>query len=299
MNGNRLTPTKHPNEFAQELKKNHIYLPSPGPPLLAQPVLESLKQRLAQRRPSLPSHWSSSRLFKEFLHSLSVVDMNEAWAMGDILSIITGRNNHEFASGRNQRFSKLSSITNDITTPPQPDFYDGYQPDNLDDGLVSATLKDFIAPRNEGLLAPNFFLEVKGPQGNPWQALLQACHCAAIGTRGMLHLQSFRLPVQIYDGNVYTISCVFQAQPPLLQIYAAYPILGEDGATHYHMTGLGSWPFFDANNCLEAITAFRNAREYAKEQRDALMSAAIQRVIKPEPCYRSQSFNHDHPTNFL
>lgn len=49
------------------------------------------------------------------------------------------------------------------------------------------------------------------------------------------------------------------------------------------------------HTCLEAFTAFRNARDYAREQRDALILAATERASEPPLC---KSFNHN-PTGFL
>lgn len=204
---------------------------------MAQPVLEGLRQRLAQRRPSLPS-WNWQQMFEEFERRTNS-DINEGTAMSDLVSIMAGNSN--IPTGRNVLFSQLHPMTNNTTVQAKPDFYDGAWLWDVDAAIVCGELAPFIVPAKSGPIAPNFFLEVKGPTGNMEEAVRQACYDGAIGARGMRQLQLYKQEVQIYDGNAYTITSVYLARPSILQIYAVYPIAGENGTTKYYMTLLGGW----------------------------------------------------------
>ncbi len=58
-------------------------------------------------------------------------------------------------------------------------------------------------------MAPNCYLEVKGPEGSAAVARRQACYDGAIGARGMLSLHSYGKETMIYDNRAYTISSTY------------------------------------------------------------------------------------------
>ncbi|KAI9771435.1 MAG: hypothetical protein M1840_002055 [Geoglossum simile] len=86
---------------------------------------------------------------------------------------------------------------------------------------------------------PNLFTEGKGPNGSAVVAKRQACYDGALGARGIHMLQSHGRDEATYDNDAYTISAT------------------------YHHDGL-----------LKI-----NARDWAKEQRDKLITVANGRVV--------------------
>ena len=66
-------------------------------------------------------------------------------------------------------------------------------------------------------MAPNFFLEVKGPDGNAAVATRQARYDGAIGSRAMHSLQNYGREEPQYDGKAYTFSSAYHNG--LLQLF--------------------------------------------------------------------------------
>ena len=168
-------------------------------------------------------------------------------------------------------------MTNGTTVIPKPDFYDGALPKEIDT-TVREDLGQYIVPTGYSMapVAPNFFLEVKAPKGSADVVKRQACYNGAIGARGMHQLQSYKQKESIYDGNAYTITSTFHTGN--LRMYTTHPTQTEDGTTEYHMSQVDGWDLTgNPNSFRQGATAFRNARDYAREQRDAFISAANER----------------------
>ena len=60
-------------------------------------------------------------------------------------------------------------------------------------------------------VAPNLFLEAKGPGGAAHVARRQACLDGAYGARAMHSLQSYGKEEPVYDGDAYTYSSTYHA----------------------------------------------------------------------------------------
>jgi hypothetical protein len=85
-------------------------------------------------------------------------------------------------------------------------------------------------------MAPNFFLEVKGPDGSLAVAGRQACYDGAIGARGMQSLRSFSQKTPIYDDNSYTITSTYHdGQLKMYAVHVTAPA-GPGKPLEYQMT---------------------------------------------------------------
>ncbi len=117
-------------------------------------------------------------------------------------------------------------------------------------------------------MAPNFFVAVKGPDGSAAVAKRQVCYDGALGARGIHSLQSYGSHKSVY-GNAYTISSMYH--DGTLKMYTSH--LAEpknpEGRPEYHMSQINTWGMTgNADTFRQGARAYRNARDWAKEQRD-------------------------------
>lgn len=106
----------------------------------------------------------------------------------------------------------------------------------------------------------------------------QACYDGAVGVRAMHKLQSFGDQPK-YSNNAYTITSTLSSG--LLTIYTVHLIQATDPADppEYYMTQLDAWALTgNLEKFRHGAGALRNARDWAKEQRDAFIAAANDRV---------------------
>lgn len=87
----------------------------------------------------------------------------------------------------------------------QPDYFDGARLSDIDK-KVKDQLGNKIIPtkHTHSPVAPNFFLEVKAPQGGADVRKRQGLYDGLLGARGMHSLQNYDEDEPIYDGNAYT-----------------------------------------------------------------------------------------------
>lgn len=235
--------------------------------------------RLQQPRPSLSPSKFSNKEFRTFKQTNSRA-LNEDAVMGDVFPVIQGT--ARIPSAKNFIFGNLEPLTDSNLVDAKPDFYDGARPAQI--GLpIREDLGIYIIPATQGQAPalPNFFTEAKGPDGSAAVVKRQACFDGALGARGVHKLRSFEEdPDMVYDNNAYTITSTYHSGH--LQIYTSHPTkpIDPEGPPEYHMTQLGGWALTGSHDQFRQGTgAFRNAREWAKEQRDGLIAAANGRVI--------------------
>ncbi|QSS61694.1 hypothetical protein I7I51_03871 [Histoplasma capsulatum] len=164
---------------------------------------------------------------------------------------------------------------------PKPDHFFGARPEQLNHSIHEA-LSDRIIPSTQDDLpmAPNFFLEAKGPDGSLAVATWQACYDGALGARGMDALRSYRQE-QTYDNNAYTLTSTYHGGT--LKMYATH--IGKPDARNSHpkyfMTQLRSFALTDTSEAFrQGASAYRNGRDWAKETRDELIRAANEKHSK-------------------
>jgi hypothetical protein len=131
-------------------------------------------------------------------------------------------------------------------------------------------------------MLPNFFLAAKGPDGSLAVAGRQACYDAALGARGMESLQSYGQG-ESDRGSAYVISSIYHGGQ--LKIYTSHMTQPSSprGRPEYHMNQLRSFAMTDtADTFRKGAGAYRNLREWTKEQRDDLIRRANETAVPPE-----------------
>ena len=177
-------------------------------------------------------------------------------------------------------FTNLEPLANDMFSTTETDLYYGARPEQLD-RKVRDDLNGHIVPSTQHDLpiAPNFFLSVKGSKGSLQVAKRQACYDGALGARGMHSLQSYEKDESTYDNTVYTITSIYLGG--FLQIYTVHSVQPAipEGRTEYCMNLLRSFAINDsADSFRERVTAYRNAKDWAKEQRDVAIKRSNEKV---------------------
>ena len=236
--------------------------------------LKDIRRRLIQPRPSLsPSKFSESD-FEEFGQKIDRARF-EPKAMAKVVPIIAGDSDDRHPSEADVPFGHLEPVDKDLVKPV-PDIYYGAKPEQIDP-RVRDELGKYIVPSNDtSLLAvPNYFVEGKSAKGRGDVAMRQACYDLTVGARAMHQLQNYGASTSVYDGNAYTIANTYQNGN--LQMYATHPTEPKlpGGQPGYHMTQLRSVALGDtADRFREGARAYRNGRDWAKEQRDQFIAAA-------------------------
>ncbi|ATY65041.1 hypothetical protein A9K55_005004 [Cordyceps militaris] len=235
--------------------------------------LDSIVESLAYPRASLsPSQFSISA-FKSFRAANSQV-VSKGKVMADILPTIRG--NSEILNEGNLPFANLKSITNGTTVDAVPNWYDGSYTKE-----ISKTVRQGPTSHAQAPVVPNFFIEAKAPRGGADVAKRQACLDGAVGARAMHSLQNYGEDVPVCDGNAYTFSSTYHAGTGTLQLYAHHATgpTAEEEQPEYHMTQIDSWGMTgNVDTFRRGATAFRNARDLARQQRETFIKAANARV---------------------
>ncbi|KAM5437012.1 hypothetical protein MferCBS31731_005667 [Microsporum ferrugineum] len=277
--------TPYNRNFEQKLIDYGVYFPGykyPGGQKPAKPNNWSeLNERLARPRASLSPSRFSDREFEEFVDA----DLNaskEKPIVRYAVPIIEGRADDIRCVGGDYPFGNLAPLTDGSLANAKPDHFIGARPEQLDP-KIRDSLNKYIQPSTQSSLpiAPNFFLEAKGPDGPPIVATRQACYDGTLGARGMHKLQSYKQE-PVYDNNAYTITSTYLASN--LKLYTIHPTPREsDGRPEYIMTQLNGWCMTgDLETFRKGATAYRNARDWAKEQRDKFINAANERHNQPQ-----------------
>ncbi|KAL9100361.1 MAG: hypothetical protein Q9163_004252 [Psora crenata] len=238
--------------------------------------------RLGQPRPSLSPSQFSNKEFRTFKQTDSRA-LNEDAVMSDVFPLIQGT--ARIPSAKNMVFGNLEPLTHGNFVDAKPDFYDGAHPAQID-MRIREELGLYIIPATQGQAPalPTFFTEVKGPDGSGAVAKRQACHDGVLGERGVRKFMAFGVDdsESVYDNNAYTITSTYHSATGTLQVYTIHQIqpIDHENPPEYHMTQLNTFAITGtAERFREGVGAFRNARDWAKEQRDGLIVAANGRVM--------------------
>ncbi|TWU74652.1 hypothetical protein ED733_003251 [Metarhizium rileyi] len=270
--------SRYGKEFNQHLQDYGIYMHNRKHKPLN---LDETRISLEQSRASLsPSQFTEEQF--EIFQRKNEDAIFESDVMADVIPIISG--NSHIHSKQNVLFTELQPLTNNNAVRPKPDHFDGA---NLTDLCVELRndekIRQRVIPTKHHSLpvAANFFMEVKGPNGNASIAQRQACYEAAYGARAMHTLQNYGKAQAEYDGNAYTYSSTYHPATGTLQLYAHHITAPTDarGRAEYHMSKIRSFAMTDnLATFVEGATIFRNARQLAAKYRDGFIQAANQRA---------------------
>ncbi|KAM5439874.1 hypothetical protein MferCBS31731_004285 [Microsporum ferrugineum] len=239
---------------------------------------EEITERLAQPRRSL----SPSRFSEQEFERFDEEDTNaygEKRVATEVIRIIDGDIGDTTCVGGDYPFSNLAPLTDGSIAHAKPDHFFGNRPDGLK-LAIRKDLKDKIIPTTPSHrpILPNFFLEAKGPNGSLPVCLRQACYDGALAARGMHCLQSY-MQEPVYDNNAYTITSTYHGG--MLKLYTTHltaPTPEHGGGPKYIMTQLKALAMTgDSEAFRKGATAYRNARDWAKEQRDKFIRSANER----------------------
>ena len=236
---------------------------------------QELQERLTRSRRSLsPSQFSDGKI-KEF-RKAETEARDEGDVVRDSLPTILGPNRRDYPSAGNVPFGNIDDMAPDVFKKPKPDLYWGARPAQIDQRIRQDLKSQLVPSTNHSYpAAPNFFLEVKGPDGSAAVKTRQACYDGALGARAMQALQSYGQAEPTYDNRAYTFSSTYHDST--LKIYSHHPnqLSHPGGSTQYHMTQLGGWYLKGSNRAFrDGVGAFRNTRDLATEQRDMLIDRA-------------------------
>lgn len=239
---------------------------------------DEIQQKMAQPRPSLSPSKFSDGAFETFQQANEEA-LTEAMVMRKPFPMISG--NAYIPSAGEIPFGNLKPLTDGTLVDAKPDFYDGARPTQID-RQIRAELGSYITPSTQyqAPALPNFFTEVKGPDGSAAVAKRQACYNGALGARDIHELWSFGADTSsAYDNNAYTITSTYHDGQ--LKMYTTHPepSTDPDNSTEYHMTQVRSFALTDTPDVFrEGASAFRNGRDWAEERRNELIATANGRV---------------------
>jgi hypothetical protein len=106
----------------------------------------------------------------------------------------------------------MADMAPDVFKRAELDLYWGARPEQID-RRVRQDLNHQVVPSMKDTypVAPNFFLEVKGPDGSAAKKTMQACYAGAIGARGIHALQGYGQAEPTYDSKAYTFPRIMMA----------------------------------------------------------------------------------------
>ncbi|KAM3422318.1 hypothetical protein BST61_g2677 [Cercospora zeina] len=274
------TTTPYSGEFRQKLVDQGIYPTSHRTVSGCRPPkpdnIHEIRRILCQPRPSLSPSRFTETAFEDF-QDANERATSESKAMMQVIPVIAGSQDRQFETAGDVSFTRLKKFDPDLSVP-KPDVYYGAKPDQLD-RRVRQDLEEYIIPsgRSDLPAVPNFFLEGKSAAGRPDIAQNQAMYDGAVGARGMLRLQNYGQPAPTYDGNAYTVTSTYHPGTGTMQMYATHPqpSVAAAGEPQYYMTQLdGHYMIGSLDNFRKGAAAYRNARDWAQEQRDRLIASA-------------------------
>ncbi|KAL2376296.1 hypothetical protein RJZ90_007611 [Blastomyces dermatitidis] len=244
---------------------------------------EEINKTLAQPRSSLsPSNFSDEH-FRKFKRADTHASKEQP-VTTSVIPIIEGDIDDPKCAGGGYPLGNLAPLTDGTLAQAKPDHFYGARPEQLD-RQIRNKLSDHIIPSTQDDLpmVPNFFLEAKGPDGSLAVATQQACYDGALGARGMHALQSYQQDGSTYDNNAYTLTSTYHGGT--LKLYTTHLTEPEGLGRHpeYIMTQLKGWSMTsDPGTFRHGASAYRNARDWAKERRDEFIMAANETHAKAQ-----------------
>ncbi|PWY72947.1 hypothetical protein BO70DRAFT_256472, partial [Aspergillus heteromorphus CBS 117.55] len=273
----RKATTTYSRNFEQHLISHNIYPVGymyPDDRIPADPRnLDAINAVLSKQRNSPPPSDEDFGKFRRACPHASKEDLVTTL----LIPKIEGNTSNPRNMGAGYPFRNLAPLTNGGISHAKPDLFHGARPGELNDA-VCQELNNQVAPSTEIHLplAPNFFLEVKGNHGSSSVADRQACYDGALGARAIHALRTFRQDQdQESDGNAYTITATFH--DGTLKLFTTHRTEPRNASERpeYIMTLVGGW-FMPGNfaSFRQGVAAYRNARDWAKGQRDEIISRA-------------------------
>ncbi|KAL8296200.1 hypothetical protein RB601_003585 [Gaeumannomyces tritici] len=241
-----------------------------------------ITEALAVPRPSLSPSKFSDGAFEEF-ENANLEAKDEEGVKANVIPTITGSRHADHPCARDTVFGNLDPLTDGCIARAKPDLYYGAHPEDLNP-CIRGELSHHIVPSTteDKPLVPNFFTEIKGPDGSAAVMQRQARYDGAIGARGIHSLQNYGNDEPVYDGRPYTFSSTYQDGQLKLYTHHMTEPATPGGRPECHMTQLRSFGMTDSRETfVQGATTFRNARDLAKQYRDSFIQAANEKARQP------------------
>ncbi|WEW61088.1 hypothetical protein PRK78_006577 [Emydomyces testavorans] len=274
--------TAYNQNFEQKLIDHGVYPPEYKYPDGQKPPKPGnwmeIHERLAQPQASLSPSKFSEKHFENFREADAHASKERPVATS-VIPTIDGNISDPKCIGGDYLFSNLAPLTDGSLANAKPDHFFGAHPEQLHPE-IRKELNDVIIPSTQDSLpmAPNFFLEAKGPDRSPAVATRQACYNGALGARGIHKLQSYKQDEPVFNNRAYTITSTYQAGQ--LKLYTTHPTTPQEsnGRPEYIMSQLKGWSMTsDSETFRNGATAYQNAQDWAKEQQDEFIKSANER----------------------
>ncbi len=236
--------------------------------------LGDIQTRLKRRRPSLDQARFSDDDFSEFEKNNEEAKSKSS-ALALVFSTFIGK--LDIPHVQKSSFQNLRCLTDGSIPMPRPEFYDGAHPSKIGWELQEDLAKLIMPSTNPSVpILPTFLMTVAAPKTSPKCLMRAAWYYGAFAARAVHQLRC-RIPSQaLNDKKAYVITADYAADSAILDLYVTHTVLADDPAVplQYHTVLCGRWFLDDAEAYRTAISALRNAREWARDQRDDLIRLA-------------------------
>lgn len=270
--------------FEQVLVDNGVHMPARAPPRNIREIQEALAQPRASLSPTLFSEEDCDNLQDVYVNANDEEQVMER-VVPKITREATITGEARTTGARKVIYCNLDPMIEDVTTPV-PDLYYGCVADEIAPPIRKELSKHIVPSMTtpKAPLLPNCFMEVKGPKGTQAVVVRQATYDGVIGARAMHTLRSHKRD-KVYDGNAYTITSTLCACS--LMLYSVHLIQSEQvGGCDYILHPLGGWNLLGDHQTLRrGVAAFRNARDWAKRQRDEAIKLANEAELGSQAAY--------------
>ena len=241
---------------------------------------KEINQRLAQPRPSLSPSNFPEEAFEKFVRA-DAHAFKENKVANSVIPIIEGEIRDERCVAGDLPFTNLDYLTDGTLSSAKPDLFYGARPEQLNRQIRNELSGRIVPSTQQDLpITPNFFLAAKGPDGSLAVAGRQACYDGALGARGLQSLQSYKQSEPVYDNNAYTLTSIYHGGTLKMHTSHLTQPTGPDNRPEYFMTQINTWGMTgNPETFRQGATAYRNARDWAKERRDEFIEAANGRLL--------------------
>ncbi|KHJ32933.1 hypothetical protein EV44_g3076 [Erysiphe necator] len=286
----RKTKTTGPydRDFASILEASGIYSdPYIGPekPFSIVPTnINEMIERADQPRASVSAETYQESRFQKFRRVIAYANF-ETEVVASVVPTLEAENGSEKLENSNITFSNLAPLIDGgldhiVLSKTSPDLFYGSSFECLDE-RIRQNLSSQVLPKLdiEKPIAPNFFLELKGPEGHQRVADRQALYNGALGERGQIALRSWGHDHPVLDGAAHTITCTFISGALTFYSIHAVPVETPSRRIEYFMYLIGIYVMHaSASQYRKGIAAYQNLREYAEEKRNESISLANSRL---------------------
>ncbi|KAM4063043.1 hypothetical protein HRG_010394 [Hirsutella rhossiliensis] len=243
--------------------------------------IAEIRQILAEPRRSLSPSQFTGDDFRKFERA-DTHAAKERDVIATVIPVLEGNTGDRKCVAGQVPFTNFDHLTDGSLVPGNPDLYYGAGPEQLE-RTIRRELSNLIIPSTQHDLpiVPNFCLEVKGPDGTLSVASRQASYHGALSARSIDRLRSYGHVEPRFDNRAYAITSIYYGGT--LKMYTAHPIppSAPDGRPGFVMTQIKTWGLTgDADIFRQGAAAYRNLRDWAKEQRDNAIKEANERLFR-------------------